>query len=59
SMELASLISAARWALHGAEGELPREAAEQLRQVLASYDQQVARLDDRSGPAGRAAQERP
>jgi hypothetical protein len=37
-LELAALISAARWAVDGAGGELPPEAVQQLRGVLASYD---------------------
>lgn len=41
-LELATLISAARWAADGAEGELPGEAADQLRRVLAAYDAAVA-----------------
>lgn len=36
--ELAALVAAARWVVAGAEGELPAEAVEQLKQVLASYD---------------------
>ncbi|MFA9429191.1 hypothetical protein [Egicoccus sp. AB-alg2] len=42
-LELAALISAARWAEGGAEGELPPEARSQLRAVLDSYDEAVAR----------------
>ncbi len=41
-LELAALISAARWAATDAEGELPPEAVEQLRQVLSSYDKAIA-----------------
>ena len=37
--ELAALIAAARLVAHKGEEELPEEAAEQLRQVLASYDE--------------------
>jgi hypothetical protein len=38
--ELAALIAAARWvAAEKGKGELPEESVEQLRQVLASYDQ--------------------
>lgn len=37
-LELATLVSAARWLVDGAEGELPSEAADDLRRVLASYD---------------------
>jgi hypothetical protein len=42
-LELATLISAARWAEGGAEGQLPPEARSQLRTVLESYDEAVAR----------------
>ena len=44
TMELSSLVAAARLALDDPDGELPVEAREQLRQVLATYDDQVARL---------------
>ncbi|HKC27303.1 MAG TPA: hypothetical protein VKB75_04770 [Jatrophihabitans sp.] len=37
--ELAALISAARWVAEGRPGQLPDEAVEQLRRVLADYDQ--------------------
>jgi fructose-1,6-bisphosphatase/sedoheptulose 1,7-bisphosphatase-like protein len=36
--ELAALLAAARWVAEGAEGEMPREAIDQLRQVVESYD---------------------
>lgn len=36
--ELAALISAARWTVNGAKGELPEEATEQLSKILAAYD---------------------
>lgn len=36
--ELAALISAARWVTEGCPGQLPGEAVDQLRQVLANYD---------------------
>lgn len=42
-LELAALISAARWATSGAEDQLPPEAVEQLRAVLDSYDTAIAR----------------
>lgn len=55
ALELATLISAARWVEEGADGELPAEARAQLRDVLGSYDREVARLtatrDDRTEPA--------
>ncbi len=38
ALELASLIAAARWVVEGRPGEMPDEAVEQLRQVLANYD---------------------
>ncbi len=41
--ELAALIAAAR--LVAEKDELPEEAAEQLRQVLASYDEATRRPD--------------
>jgi hypothetical protein len=37
--ELAALVSAARWVTEGCPGQLPGEAVEQLRRVLANYDQ--------------------
>jgi len=42
-LELAALISAARWATAGADGQLPPEAVDQLRAVLESYDIAIAR----------------
>lgn len=44
AQELSSIVAASRWVVAGAEGELPPEAREQLRKVLASYDQERARL---------------
>ncbi len=52
--ELAALIAAARWAAEKGEGELPAESVEQLRQVLASYDEAtrgVSRADAPGSPA--------
>ncbi len=43
--ELAALIAAARWAAEKGDGELPAESMEQLRQVLASYDEATRRAD--------------
>jgi hypothetical protein len=43
--ELATLTSAARWVIEGAEGELPVEARSQLQQLLAEYESQLARLN--------------
>lgn len=37
--EMAALISAARWVAEGCPGQLPGEAVDQLRRVLANYDQ--------------------
>jgi hypothetical protein len=42
-LELAALISAARWAAASADGELPPEALDQLRAVLDRYDLAIAR----------------
>ncbi len=42
--ELAALVAAARWVLEGAEGELPPEARDQLRETLESYDAEARRL---------------
>lgn len=36
--ELATLVAAARWVVEGAEGELPPEATDQMKQVLHSYE---------------------
>jgi|GEM_PF-2867468 len=36
--EIAALVSAARWVTDGANGELPEEAVEQIRDVLDNYD---------------------
>ena len=43
AMELTALVAAARWVADGAEGELPSAAVDQLRQILASYDAELAR----------------
>jgi hypothetical protein len=43
--EATALITAARWVADGAEGELPEEALEQLREVLAGYDAALSRID--------------
>lgn len=45
SLELAAVISAARWVAEGAQGTLPPDATERLREVLASYDEAMARLN--------------
>lgn len=44
SYELSALIAAARWVAEGAPDEPPADAVEQLRVVLASYDEAVAHL---------------
>ena len=43
--ELAALIAAARLVAQKGEEELPEAAAQQLRQVLASYDEATRRSD--------------
>jgi hypothetical protein len=43
--EATALIAAARWVADGAEGELPGEALEHLREVLASYDAALSQID--------------
>lgn len=43
--ELSVLFAAARWVVEGAEGELPEDARDQLRQVVESYDMEIERLD--------------
>ena len=42
--ELATLISAARWAVEGAKGELTAEAVNQLKQVVSNYDRAADKL---------------
>lgn len=41
ALELSALIAAARWVAEGADGEMPEEAVDQLRQVLKSYDEET------------------
>lgn len=43
AFELGALIAAARWVAEGAEGELPADAREQLRDVVEGYDAAVQR----------------
>ena len=43
-MELAALVTAARWVVTSHRDELPPEAVEQLDRVLADYDRQAAHL---------------
>ena len=42
--EATALITAARWVAEGAKDELPDEAIEHLREVLASYDDALSRI---------------
>lgn len=46
AFELAALVAATRWATSGAGGELTAEALDQMRKVLASYDEQWQRLNN-------------
>lgn len=50
-LELATLVSAARWVADGAEGPLPSGAREQLRQVVQGYDAAI-RADENSASGG-------
>ena len=43
-LEMAALVTAARWVVDGRHGEPPPAAIEQLRAVLASYDVQAAKV---------------
>lgn len=51
--ELAALISAARYVVASAPGELPEESRRQLTAVLDSYDNQVRRLTQTRSPQGQ------
>jgi predicted DNA-binding transcriptional regulator YafY len=51
--ELAALIAAARLVAQKGEEELPEEAAQQLRQVLASYDEASHHPPTREHPLQR------
>ena len=42
--EATALITAARWVAEGAKDDLPDEAIEHLREVLASYDDALSRI---------------
>lgn len=44
--ELAALVSAARWVVDGAEGEMPKEARQQLSQILAAYDAEMKQMSN-------------
>jgi hypothetical protein len=50
--EATALITAARWVADGTQGELPEEAVEQLREVLASYDDALSRIAEPSRSDG-------
>lgn len=43
--ELAGLMAAARYVVESAPSEVPDAAREQLRELLADYDQALRRLD--------------
>ncbi len=42
--ELANLIAAARWAIEAGADDLPIEAVEDLQRIVASYDDELAKL---------------
>ena len=42
--EATALTTAARWVAEGAKDDLPDEAIEHLREVLASYDDALSRI---------------
>lgn len=50
--EATALITAARWVAEGAKDELPNEAIEHLREVLASYDDALSRIAEDSQSDG-------
>lgn len=50
ALELAVLISAARWAVAGAQEQLTPSTHEQLKRLLASYDEQWRHLERRLSP---------
>ncbi|MGM0577116.1 MAG: hypothetical protein ACQEXJ_15430 [Myxococcota bacterium] len=47
--EMAALVAAARWVAEGAEGELTAEAVTHLREVVATWDEELRRLAEREG----------
>jgi hypothetical protein len=55
-LELAGLVTAARWVVTGLRDTPPPEALDQLRQILADYDRQAATVSIR--PQRRTAEER-
>jgi hypothetical protein len=44
--EATALITAARWVAEGGKDDLPDEAVEHLREVLASYDEALSRIGE-------------
>lgn len=44
--ELAALISAARWAVEGGDGEMAPEARRDLEQLLVRYDAALTRAEE-------------
>ena len=48
AIELATLISAVRWAAEGGQGELTDEARAQLAKLLADYEVQRERLSKKA-----------
>lgn len=50
AFELSALVAAARWVVEGAEGELPEEAREQIKQVLENYDREMRRSAESPRP---------
>ncbi|MCT9093826.1 hypothetical protein N4G70_33935 [Streptomyces sp. ASQP_92] len=47
--ELSAFVAAARYLVETAPGDVPQESLDQLRQLLAGYDQQLRRLADAQG----------
>ena len=52
TFELAALMASARWIVEGCPGELPGDAVDQLRGVVAGYDAALAKGSP-AGPADR------
>jgi hypothetical protein len=50
ALELTALVTAARWAAAGAQGHLTPSTLEQLKRLLASYDEQWRHLERRPSP---------
>jgi hypothetical protein len=48
SYELAALISAVRWVIHGAKGELPEGAITQLKKILDNYDIETRKVAEKN-----------